>query len=62
MIRVLCISILCALAGCEACKRHPTICAVGASIVVSSVITTVSMHAAEKRLEEQASAAESQRP
>lgn len=45
-------------AGCATCQKHPTACAIGASIVVSSVITTVAMHRAKNELEEEAAAAE----
>ena len=56
--RIAFVAFLCvSLSGCAACERHPVVCSVGASIVISSVITTVAMHEAKKSLSEQMAAA-----
>lgn len=60
---------LCALAGCmtvergadhvrDFAKAHPVVTSVGASIVVSSALTTIAMHKAKRELQSEAAAAE----
>jgi hypothetical protein len=49
--------ILASLAGCTLCREHPVACSVGSSIVVSSVVTTIALHRAEKSMDAQMAAA-----
>ena len=55
--RIALVLLLSSLTGCATCRDHPVMCSVAASIVVSSVVTTVALHRAQRQMDAQIGAA-----
>lgn len=45
------VAILCLTSGCATCQRHPTICAVVASVAISSIAACVAVDKVRKSIE-----------
>ena len=50
------------LVGCATCQRHPVVCSVAASVVVSSVIATVAIKKVQHDISAAQAAAAGQQP